>query len=304
VSAEWGERESRAAERLIDLALAEDFGERGDITCRALMDAGQRGAVNVVSRQTGVLAGSPAAAMVFVRLNCDVQWDAHLSDGALLKRGDVIATVTGPLTALFSGERTALNLLTHLSGVATITQEFVNAVAGTPAAIFDTRKTHAGCRALEKYAVRIGGGRNHRMGLYDGILIKDNHLSALAAKSNGVSRSKSSGCVPADAVRRAVEFRGSDESIPVEIEVDTLDQLREALSASPDQILLDNMDVATLRDAVAMRDELAAQVQLEASGGITLETVRTIADTGVDRISVGALTHSARYVDIGFDWSL
>lgn len=293
MSIELGDAEREAAGALIALALAEDLREAGDLTCRALIAPAQQAAVSVVSREAGVLCGGPVAEMVFAELDDAVVWDSRIDDGKPLSPGSVIAEVRGPLAAILTGERTALNFLTHLSGVATTTRRYVEAVAGTKAGIFDTRKTHPGFRLLEKYAVRCGGGRNHRIGLFDGVLIKDNHLAGVADAEK---------LSPGDAVRRVRQRFGERPDVPIEVEVDTLEQLRDALLAEPDQVLLDNMDVATLQQAVAIRDELAPAVQLEASGGITLKSVRDVAETGVERISVGALTHSASHLDIGFDW--
>jgi nicotinate-nucleotide pyrophosphorylase (carboxylating) len=202
-----------------------------------------------------------------------------------------LAVIAGPLRSLLAAERTALNFLQRLSGVASLTRRYVEAVAGLPVLVLDTRKTTPGWRLLEKYAVRAGGGTNHRLGLFDGVLIKDNHLAGLGD--------------PATAIRRAVESaRGfpGNVRLAIEVEVDTLDQLDQALAASPDIILLDNMPNEWLREAVARRDRLAPGVKLEASGGVNLGTVRGIAETGVDRISVGALTHSAAALDIGLDY--
>lgn len=292
MSALFGEAESTAARTLIDLALQEDLAGRGDLTCQALIDEADLGEVQVVARQPGVLAGTPVAESAFAQLDADVIWTTVIADGSRLNRGDVVATVAGPLRSLLTGERTALNFLTHLSGVATLTRQFVDAVAGTRAKILDTRKTHPGWRVLEKYAVRCGGGTNHRMGLYDGCLIKDNHLAAWGAKSAGKTI--------AAAIAHA---RGRlPQGTSIEVEVDTLDQLRDALSARPEIVLLDNMSPDGLRQAVALRDELAPGVQLEASGGVSLETVGEIARTGVERISAGALTHSAVALDLAFDW--
>ena len=282
----FAEPEFRAADVLIEYALLEDLDGAGDLTCRALIDASQTAAVHVVAREAGVLAGCPLGQLVLHRQNDSVEWISHLDDGALLQPGSVIAEIVGPLHVMLTCERTVLNFMTHLSGVATLTRRFVEAVEGTGAGIFDTRKTHPGLRILEKYAVRIGGGNNHRMGLYDAILIKDNHLAALRAGSAATPL--------AEIVRRARDAFGPTVEVPVEIEVDTLEQLRDALNGNPDQILLDNMTLDDLRQAVRIRDEAAP--------GVQLETVRTIAETGVDRISVGALTHSAISLDIGIDW--
>lgn len=312
---DFGEREYHISKVLVEYALLEDLHDAGDLTCQALIEPDRRAAVDVVAREAGVLSGWPVAALVFERLDSEVTWEARMEEGAELEPGSVIARVSGPLGAVLTGERAALNFLTHLSGVATTTREYVRAVAGTAAGIYDTRKTLPGLRVLEKYAVRCGGGRNHRMGLYDGILIKDNHLAALASRERqrpqtlkGPVPSGSPGLI-AGAIRTAREFllthRPPAEGfppLPIEVEVDTLDQLVDALAGRPDQVLLDNMPVETLREAVRLRDRNAPEVELEASGGVTLQTVRAIAETGVERISVGALTHSAGYLDIGFDW--
>jgi nicotinate-nucleotide pyrophosphorylase (carboxylating) len=294
VELDFGCAEQSAADVLIAAALREDLQNVGDLTCLALIDADEQAAVYLVARQDGVLAGLPIAERVFQQLDSAVRFDARLSDGARLEPGSVVAEISGPLRSLLTGERTALNFLTHLSGVATLTSRFVAAVANTKAQILDTRKTLPGWRVLEKYAVRAGGGTNHRLGLYDGILIKDNHLAAWAARQTGATI--------ADAVRQARQ--AVEPGMTVEVEVDTLDQLTEALPGTPDIVLLDNMDLATLRAAVALRDSTAPGVLLEASGSVSLETVSAIADTGVERISVGALTHSAPALDLALDWKL
>ena len=291
----FGRPERDAAEVLIDVALSEDLDEVGDITCQALIDPQRMAKVQVVAREGGILAGGPIAERVFSKFDGSVKWESRIADGAEFSPGGVIAEVHGPLNSLLTGERTALNFLTHLSGVATTTRQFVDAVAGTGAVILDTRKTHPGFRVLEKYAVRMGGGRNHRRGLFDGILIKDNHIAALT-EANDV------GLTLAEVVRRAKAAAAERPGVSVEIEVDSLDQLRDALRGEPDQVLLDNMGLDELREAVSIRNRTAPQVALEASGGVRLDSVRAIAETGVERISVGALTHSARYIDIGFDW--
>jgi nicotinate-nucleotide pyrophosphorylase (carboxylating) len=284
--------EHAAAERLVEMALAEDLGTVGDLTSQALIPVDMPGSVNVVARADGILAGSPVARLVFDRLDSTVSWKAQVEDGAQLTRGNVIASVAGPLRALLGGERTALNFVMHLSGVATLTRKFVDAVAGTKAEILDTRKTLPGWRQLEKYAVRAGGGTNHRMGLADGCLIKDNHLAGW--RTADPNRTIAEAVVEA---RKRVPG-----NIPVEVEVDTLEQLADALSGDPDIVLLDNMDVPALRECVKLRDRLAPRVLLEASGGIRLANVAEIAGVGVDRISVGGLTHSAPALDLAFDW--
>lgn len=277
-----------ATETLIRLALAEDLAERGDLTCQALIDPEERATVSVVARQAGILAGEPVGRMVMQQLDPEIEWSAQRQDGSRLEPGTVIADVTGPLFQLLVAERTMLNFLTHLSGIATLTRKFVNAIAGTNAKILDTRKTLPGWRLLAKYAVRCGGGTNHRMGLYDGVLIKDNHLAAW-------TESKSIAAA-VDAARKRWP------QVPIEVEVDSLDQLRDALTGSPAIVLLDNMSPTLMSEAVTLRNRQASGVQLEASGGVTLETVAEIARTGVDRISIGALTHSAPALDLAFDW--
>ena len=285
----FGTSEQSAAETLIALALAEDLSSVGDLTCAALIREDEQAAVQVVARRDGILAGSPIGRRVFARLDPSVRWKTHQRDGDRVMPGMAVATVIGPLRSLLIGERTMLNFMTHLSGIATLTRRFVDAVRGTRAEILDTRKTLPGWRLLEKYAVRCGGGTNHRMGLYDGVLIKDNHLAAWTES---------------DSIAAAVEAarQRSPEGVSIEVEVDTLDQLSDALRGGPDIVLLDNMDVAALRQAVNMRDHTSPRVLLEASGGVTLETVAAIAQTGVERISVGGLTHSAPALDLAFDW--
>jgi nicotinate-nucleotide pyrophosphorylase (carboxylating) len=284
--------ERAAAETLIRLALAEDLGAAGDLTTRALIGERETATVRIVARQRGVLAGLPVARQVFESVDSAIAWSGALADGASLERGTVVAELSGSLRSLLTGERTALNFLTHLSGIASLTRQYVAAVAGTRAGIFDTRKTLPGWRILEKYAVRIGGGRNHRIGLYDMVLIKDNHLAGW--------RTTGSGHTIAAAIRVARAAVGG--KIAVEVEVDSLEQLRDALAGPPDIVLLDNMTCDQLRQGVAIRDATAHEVELEASGGVTLETVAEIARTGVERISVGALTHSALALDLAFDW--
>lgn len=285
--------EQSAAEILIDLALKEDLHDVGDLTCRALITEEEQAAVQVVARQSGILAGTPVAQQVFAKLDSSVKWETHIPDGSQLEPGSIAATISGPLRSLLTGERTALNFLTHLSGIATLTRKFVDAVTGTEARVLDTRKTHPGYRVLEKYAVRAGGGTNHRMGLYDGILIKDNHLAAWAESGNGSSIAEA-----INQARNSVQKAG----ISIEVEVDTLEQLADALDGAPDIVLLDNMECDMLQKAIELRNTKAPGVLLEASGGIGLDNVAEIARTGVERISVGALTHSAVALDLAFDW--
>lgn len=268
-----------AVTALLESALAEDVG-RGDITTRLTVPAGVRATGTVLAKQEAVLAGLPLVARVFAVMGAHaVCVTERCADGDAVTTGTVLATVDGPAADLLVGERLALNLVQRLSGVATLTRRYVEAVAGTRARIVDTRKTTPGLRALEKYAVRMGGGHNHRAGLDDGILIKDNHITA----AGGVSAALA-------AARRA-----APHPLRIEIECATLAQVDEALAAGADALLLDNMSVADLADAVR---RVAGRALLEASGGVTLATVRAIAETGVDLISVGALTHSAPAVDL------
>jgi nicotinate-nucleotide pyrophosphorylase (carboxylating) len=285
--------ETAACQRLIELALEEDLGTGGDLTSQAVIPEPLEGAAVVVARSPGVLAGLPAAELVFRAIDPRVRFLPRMADGSRVEAGSRLATLAGPMRAILAGERTALNFLQHLSGIATLTRRYVDALAGLPCQILDTRKTLPGWRRLAKYAVRCGGGHNHRMGLHDGILIKDNHLAALKDQPRPL----------AHALQTALERAGP--AVPVEVEVDNLDQLDEALAvAGPKIILLDNMSLEELREAVRRRNQArdSGGVLLEASGGVTLETVRAIAETGVDRISVGALTHSAPALDIALDY--
>lgn len=292
---QFGKPERDAAGALVELALCEDLAATGDVTCQALIAVEAQARVNVVARVAGVLAGAPAARLVFERLDPSVDWHARADDGESLSAGTIVATVEGPLRSLLTGERTALNFLTHLSGVATLTRQFVESVAGTKAAIFDTRKTLPGWRQLEKYAVRAGGGTNHRFGLYDGCLIKDNHLAAWTGQPAHPSIAAAVRASRAELAKRSL-------AVPIEVEVDTFAQFADALEGEPNVVLLDNMDIATLRRCIALRDTTAPEVALEASGGVSLANVAAVAATGVDRISVGAITHSAPALDLAFDW--
>jgi nicotinate-nucleotide pyrophosphorylase (carboxylating) len=291
--------ETIACRRLVELALEEDLGAPGDLTSQAVIPADLTGKAVFVARAQGVLAGLPAVALVLNTVDPRLKFQKNMEDGARLKPNDRLATVSGPMRSLLTAERTALNFVQRLSGISSLTRRYVDAVAGLPARIMDTRKTTPGWRLLEKYAVRCGGGHNHRLGLYDGILIKDNHLAALQASASPI----------AAAVEAALRQAGG--SVPVEIEVDNLGQFDEALACGPEIILLDNMSLEDMREAVRRRDVEEADrgyeanevlTLLEASGGVNLDTVRAIAETGVDRISVGALTHSAPALDVALDY--
>ena len=262
-------------------ALAEDVGA-GDVTTQALVPASQVGVAVAHAKQPGVLAGNPIAAKVFTQLDHAVRATLLHADGERLKPGETFLRVEGPLQAILTGERVALNILRHLSGVATLTRAFVEAVAGTDATIVDTRKTTPGLRLLEKYAVRIGGGHNHRIGLFDGVLIKDNHIAACGSVSAAVKRARSS----------------VHHLLKIQIEAKSLKQVAEALEAGADGILLDNMPPAKMAQAVA---QVRGRAFTEASGGISLESVRDAALAGVDLVSVGMLTHSAAALDISLD---
>jgi nicotinate-nucleotide pyrophosphorylase (carboxylating) len=274
-------------ERLIDRALDEDLAG-GDVTTLATVPAAAESKGVLLAKEAGVISGLEPARDVFARVDPRVIFTALVEDGARVEPGTVIAGVEGPARGLLSGERVALNLLQRLSGIATITARFVDAVAGTKARVIDTRKTTPGMRALEKAAVRHGGGHNHRFGLSDGVLIKDNHLAAVGGPDRVTK-----------AVRAARAY--APHTLKIEVEVTTLAEVAEAVAAGADVILLDNMNVAQLKQAV---DLVAGRALLEASGGVRLETVRTIAETGVDLISVGALTHSAPSLDISLDFDL
>jgi nicotinate-nucleotide pyrophosphorylase (carboxylating) len=282
--------ETANARRLIEWALAEDLGPAGDLTSEATLPADREGRVRFVARAPGVVAGLPAVRLVLEAVDSSLVFEPVVADGETVHSGQVLARAEGRMRSLLRAERTALNFLQHLTGIATRTRRYVEAVAGFPCQILDTRKTLPGWRLLAKYAVRCGGGHNHRMGLWDGVLIKDNHLAALGSEPRAITRA-------IEAARRRV-----GQSIPIEVEVDSLAQLDEALAARPDIVLLDNMDPQELHSAVERRNERAPGVLLEASGGVRLDTVRAIAAAGVDRISVGELTHSAPALDIGLDY--
>lgn len=264
--------------RIIEMALREDIGT-GDITTQATVDPQIVCRAELVAKEDFVLAGIDVAAAVFAELDSSVAFERLTSDGQSVRRGEVLAWLKGPAQALLQGERVALNLLQRMSGIATQTARFVIEVQGTAATVVDTRKTMPGLRSLDKYAVRVGGGTNHRTALYDGVLIKENHIVAAGGIATAIERAR----------------RRAPHTLKIEVETTNLDEVAEALAAGADIILLDNMTLDQLREAVTL---IGGRALAEASGGVNLETIREIAQTGVDLISVGALTHSSRAVDI------
>jgi nicotinate-nucleotide pyrophosphorylase (carboxylating) len=270
------------ADRLIALALAEDVGP-GDVTTLATVPESSQGRAVFLAKAEGIVAGLPLVQRVYSQLDAAVQVKLLVSEGTKVTHGTKVAVLIGPSRALLTGERLALNFVQHLSGIATRTARFVGLVEGTGARIVDTRKTIPGLRALAKYAVRMGGGHNHRFALYDGVLIKDNHLRAAGGIEAAVKAARAA----------------ASHLLKIEVEVETLDQAREALDSGADLLLLDNMDLDTLRQAVGF---CRGRALTEASGGVNEQTVRAIAETGVDLISVGALTHSVTALDISLDW--
>jgi nicotinate-nucleotide pyrophosphorylase (carboxylating) len=297
----WDDRLQRDCWAILRLALEEDIGTLGDWTTKALVAEDAEGRANVVARQPGVMAGLQAVKLILETVEPHLRWLPQAEDGQHITNGQCVGTVEGPARGLLGAERILLNFLGRLSGIATLTNRYVEAISGTSARIYDTRKTTPGWRRLEKYAVRCGGGRNHRGGLDEAVLIKDNHL-ALGNRSADPGRH----FTPADAVAQARRFiaqRADDSKMLVEIEVDTLEQLDAVLPVRPDIVLLDNMSLEQLSEAVKRRNAVDPSIELEASGGIDLSSVRRIAQTGVDRISVGSLTHSATSLDFGLDWA-
>lgn len=258
-------------------ALSEDMGS-GDVTTNSIVSSAASASAQVVAKQDGILSGLSVAQQVFLTLSCDMRFNSRLSDGAQVVGGQTLLELTGPTRAILSGERTALNFLGRMSGIATLTRLFVEAVAGTKAKILDTRKTAPGLRGIDKLAVRHGGGGNHRFGLYDMVLIKNNHIDYSGSLT--------------EAVRRA---RAGANNLEIEIEARTAEEMDEALTLGVERILLDNMSLNELRRAV---DLCAGRAELEASGNVSLDNVRAIAETGVDFVSVGALTHSAKAFDV------
>ncbi len=273
-------------DRIVLAALAEDIGD-GDVTTENTIPEEARLTGRFLAKESGVVAGIHVVWRTFALLDPRVELLVLIGDGVCVERGQVIAQVSGPGRAILTGERVALNFLQRMSGIATATRRYVDAVEGTHAAILDTRKTVPGLRVLDKWAVRLGGGQNHRIGLFDMALIKDNHIAAVGSIAEAVLR-----------VRSGLQAAGDERSLQIEVEVSDLDQLAEALEAGVDRILLDNMPPDLMREAVRLAD---ARVPLEASGGITMESVREVAETGVDFISIGALTHSVEALDISLD---
>jgi nicotinate-nucleotide pyrophosphorylase (carboxylating) len=301
---EWSPQVEEDCRRLVRLAVAEDLDRGQDWTTLALAPEDATAEAHVVAREPGIICGLEAARTALDEMSARVEWHPLAKDGDDLKEGDFAVRLAGSARDLLTAERILLNFIGRLSGVATLTREYVLAIAGTSARIYDTRKTTPGWRRLEKYAVRCGGGNNHRGGLYDGILIKDNHLALGRQRMN-----RSPGYKPAEAVLMARQFLAEyfaadpqQAAMMVEVEVDTLFQLDAVLPTAPDIILLDNMNLKQLREAVLRRNLSLVPTELEASGGVKLKSVRAIAATGVDRISVGALTHSAVSLDVALDW--
>ena len=296
---EWNEQLEDDVRQLVRLAVREDLDRYCDWTTVSLVPADARAKANIVSREKGVISGLRIAEVAIDEMQADVSLDLKKQDGDPVEPKDIVAEFEGCARDMLTTERILLNLIGRLSGIASLTNQFVEQVKHTNVRIYDTRKTTPGWRRLEKYAVNTGGGTNHRVGLFAAVMIKDNHLAL----------SEDHGMTPASAVEKtkafvekAVETYPSAKGMIIEVEVDTIEQLRDVLPASPDIVLLDNMSCEQLSECVAYRNEHAPEVELEASGGVNLSTVKGIAETGVDRISIGALTHSATNFDVGLDW--
>lgn len=286
---------------LVRLGWEEDVAGMIDWTSAATIPANNRGSCRIVPRQEGIACGLVTVPWIIDALDVDLRFDPRAADGDRFQPAQPLGTIEGNVRDLLAAERLVLNIVSRMCGVATLTATFVERIADTGVRLYDTRKTTTGWRRLEKYAVHCGGGHNHRSGLYDAFLIKDNHLALGGSDGTPLS--------PADAVRRAQSLAGRDSdghTAPriIEIEVDSLDQLREVLPAGPDIVLVDNFETEDLRRAVELRNQINRDVELEASGGIRLETIAQIASTGVDRISCGAVTHQAVWLDLGFDWTV
>ncbi len=296
----WGPTIRSELQRIAKLSLAEDLHHAFDWTTNCLVPERALGKGTIIARQPGVVAGIEIGPLVLAELGNQVEWRPLVNDGDFVEPGSRIAELAGSARQLLIAERAILNTMGHLCGIASLTRRYVELICGTNAHVYDTRKTLPGWRMLEKYAVRCGGGRNHRMSLADAILIKDNHLQF------GCATTQSESFGPGQAVRRAREFL-CQQPIPykdmiVEVEVTSLEQLHEVLPEAPDLVLLDNMSPAMLLASVEIRNRSYPTIGLEASGGITLRTIRSVAETGVDRISVGSLTHSAPALDLALDW--
>ena len=274
----WSKRE---LQRKIEEWLQEDIGF-GDVTTMSTIPETAQGVGILYAKEAGVIAGLPVAQLVFETVDPTLSFTALVKEGARVEKGEQIAEVSGSVRSILSGERLALNLLQRLSGIATRTSEYAQAVSGTKARVVDTRKTTPGLRMLEKYAVRVGGGHNHRYALYDAVMIKDNHIKGVGGIAQAVASARAA--VP--------------HTMTIEVETETLDQVQEALDAGADIIMLDNMPLDVMKQAVTL---IGGRAVVEASGGVTLDTIRSIAETGVDVISVGALTHSVKALDISLD---
>jgi nicotinate-nucleotide pyrophosphorylase (carboxylating) len=299
---QWDEVVADDFRQMVRLAVREELERGQELTTQSLVPSDATAAARIVARGPGVICGLRAAEIVCEQMDARLQLNIQSEDGVAVESGHVVAVLSGPARSMLTAERPLLNFVGRLSGVATLTRKYVEQAQGTKARIYDTRKTTPGWRRLEKYAVRTGGGHNHRTGLYDAVLIKDNHLAF------GVRGSQGSRFTIADAVLQAREFLNQMpegnalRDAIVEVEVDSIDQFKSVLPVAPDIVLLDNMTPEQLRQCVAIRDEAHSLAELEASGGVHLQTVRAIAATGVDRISAGALTHSAMGFDVGLDW--
>lgn len=281
---------NRITRTLIKLALEEDLSDKGDLTSRHFVEPGHRSCGKIVSRENAIVSGSLVAREVCREVGEELFFESLIPDGGSVSRGETVATITGPTRLVLTAERTVLNFMQRLCGVATITAAYAREIAETGTQLLDTRKTTPGWRELEKAAVVHGGGRNHRFGLYDAIMVKDNHLAANPD--------------PIDLRERVGAIKSASPELRVEVEADRLDQVSDFLGIEGiDVILLDNMSNADLREAVGMRNLRSPEKYLEASGGVNLSTIRAIAETGVDFISVGALTHSVRSIDLGLDLS-
>lgn len=279
---------NRLSRILVEMALEEDLRDEGDLTSHFFVDDEHKSTGAIVSREEAIISGHEIAAHVCSAVDPDLKYRAVIEDGGTATPGEVVSEISGPTRSILTAERTMLNFMQRLSGVATVTQSYVRLIKHTEAKLLDTRKTTPGWRDLEKAAVVHGGGQNHRMGLYDAIMVKDNHLVANPS--------------PIDLASRVAEVKATSPSIMIEVEADRLDQVESFLRIDDiDVILLDNMSNDELREAVAMRSRTGSVTKLEASGGVNLDTVKGISETGVDYISVGALTHSVRSIDLGLD---